>query len=608
MPFYIVYANFWFQLYLSLPFAGTCPTEDQHILKSLLKNRFSRVVEGLAVKKDSSLDQLYTDLFHVEGGNGAVVTKHKVRQMESAARKPNSSEPKIRCEDLFQPLPGVQGPIRTVMTMGIAGIGKTVLTQKFALDWAKGKVNQDIQFMFPIAFRELNLLKGKQSLMELLRTLFPGTKLERSLEEFRILFILDSLEECRLNLDFQTNEIISDVTQSTSVEVLVANLIRRNLFPSAHIWITSRPATARWIPPGFIDRVTEVRGFDEQQKDHYFRNRFRDEEQAMRVLSCIKASPSIHIMCHIPIFCWITAEVLKNTREGRELPKTLTGMLIYFLEVQIKTKNLKHDRKSAQNPTWSLNSKKVVMSLGKLAFDELLKDNLVFYNSDLIECGIDVQAASVWSGVFTEVFREEPMFQGSVFCFIHLSVQELLAALYAHVKFFESGINPMEGKNTKSSPGDCTLAFYESAVNMASDSPNGHLDLFLRFLLGLSVPENQKLLYGLVPQTGTWQTKQKAAEYIKTKLSEDLLLERSINLFHCLNEVKENCLVEEIQQLIKSEHLDTDQFSRSQWSALLFILLTSEAGLDEFQLKTYQNSEDTLMRLLPAVKASSKAM
>lgn len=602
-----MYANFWFQLYLSLPFAGTSPTEDQHNLKSLLKNRFSHVVEGLAVKK-GSLEQFYTDLFHVEGGTGAVMTKHEVRQMESAARKPNSSEPKIRFEDLFQPLPGRQELIRTVMTMGIAGIGKTVLTKKFALDWAKGKVNQDIQFMFPIAFRELNLLKGKQSLMELLRSLFSTTKLERRLEGSRILFILDSLEECRFNLDFQTNEIISDVTQSTSVEVLVVNLIRGNLFPSAHIWITSRPGTATGIPPEFIDRVTEVRGFDDQQKDHYFRKRFRDEEEATRVLSCIKASPSIHIMCQIPIFCWITAEVLKNTREGRELPKNLTWMLIYFLDVQMKTRNLKHDEQSVQDPTWSPNSKKVILSLGKLAFQELMKDNLVFYNSDLIDCGINVQAASVLSGVFTEIFKEEPMFLGSVFCFIHLSVQEFLAALYVHLQFFDSGINLMEGKNTDSLPADCTSAFYESAVNVASASPNGHLDLFLRFLLGLSVPENQKLLYGLVPQTGTWQVKQRAVEYIKTKLNEDLPLERSINLLYCLNEAKENPLVEEIQQLIKSERLDADQLSRSQWSALLFTLLTSEAGLDEFQLKTYHNSEDTLLRLLPAVKASSKAM
>lgn len=591
--------------FLFLSFAGNFPTEEQHHLKSLLKHKFSHVVEGLASRKDSFLDQFYTDLFHTEGGNREVMTEHEVTRMESAARKRNLSETKIRFEDLFKPLPGGEKPIRNVLTMGTAGIGKTVLTQKFVLDWAKGEVNQDIQFLFPITFRELNLLKEKYSLMGLLRTLFPGTRLERGLEEFRVLFILSNLEECRFNLDFQTNEIISDASQSTSVEVLVANLIRGFLLPSAHVWITSRPAPARCIPPQLVDRVTEVRGFTDQQKEHYFRNRFPDEEEAMRVLSFIKASPSIRIMCQNPIFCWITAEVLKNSSEGKELPKTLTSMLIYFLKVQIKMRNLRDDGQSAKTPTWSPESKKVIMSLGKLAFQELLKCNLVFYDSDLIEGGIDVQTASALSGVFVDVFKEEPISLGRVFCFIHLSVQEFLAALYVHLMFFKDGINLMEEKSTESLSGDCTTAFYASAINKAIENPNGHLDLFLRFLLGLSRPENQKLLSGLVPQMGTGK---KAVEYIKTKLSEDLPLGRRINLFHCLNEVKENSLVEEIQQLIKSECLDSDKLSQSQWSALLFVLLTPEADLDEFQLKKYRNSEDTLLRLLPVFRASSKAM
>lgn len=504
------------------------------------------MVEGLAARKDSSLDQFYTELVHTEGRNGEVVTKHEIRQIESAARKEN--ETKISCKDLFQLLPGRQQQvIRNVMTMGIAGIGKTVLTQRFALDWAQGEINQDIEFLFPITFRELNLLKGKHSLMDLLRVLFPGTIVKR-LEEFWIMFMLDSLEECRLSLEFQNIEIISDATQSASVDVLVMNLIRGYLFPSAQIWITSRPTTAGRIPAEFIGRETEVRGFNDQQKECYFRNRFRDEEEAKRVLSCFKSSPSIHIMCQIPIFCWITAKVLKTTREGRELPKTLTAMLIYFLEVQIKMRNRQQEGQSAQNPTWSPDSKNVIMSLGGLAFQQLQKDNLVFYESDLMEGGIDVPAASALSGLFTEIFKEEPMFQGSVFCFVHLSVQDFLAALYVHLMFFESSINLMEEENAESSSADRTSAFYESAVNKALACPNGLLDLFLRFLLGLSMPENQKLLSGLVPQTVTLLAKQKVAEYIKTKLSEALPPERSINLFHCLNELKENSLVEEIQQ------------------------------------------------------------
>uniref|UniRef100_H2RW69 NLR family CARD domain-containing protein 3-like n=1 Tax=Takifugu rubripes TaxID=31033 RepID=H2RW69_TAKRU len=590
----------------------TLPTECQNKLKSLLKKRFERVVEGDARGKNSSLDQIYTDLFHTEGGTGDVISEHEVRQIESASRKQNKHETKIGCENLFKPDFGRQEPIRSVMTKGIAGIGKTVFTQKLALDWAKGKVNQDMQFMFPIAFRELNLLKDKKySLMELLKLLFPGTieKIISGLEEFRVLFIFDSLDEFRLSLDFQAHEIITDVTQSASVDMLMTNLIRGNLIPSAQIWITSRPATANQIPPHYIDRMTEVRGFNDEQKDQYFRNRFRDEEQASRVLSHIKTSRSIYIMCHIPIFCWITAKVLENTREGRELPKTLTEMYIYFLEVHFKLKNLKHNGQSAAAPTWSPESSSMIMSLGKLAFEHLQKDNLIFYQSDLMECGIDIKEASVSSGVLTEIFKEEPLsFQGTVFCFIHLSVQEFLAALYVHLMFFNSNVNLLAGAKTVSlwrNRFHSTSVFYESAVEMALKNPKGHLDLFLRFLLGLSIPDNQNILQGLVPQGGTLQT-QEIVAYIKTKIDEGLSQERSINLFHCLNELKDHSTLEEIQKFIKSGSLDAD-LSTTQWSALLFILLTSGADLAEFHLDKYHNSEDTLLRLLPVVKVSTEA-
>ncbi|KAI3363963.1 hypothetical protein L3Q82_001554 [Scortum barcoo] len=45
-----------------------------------------------------------------------------------------------------------------------------------------------------------------------------------------------------------------------------------------------------------------------------------------------------------------------------------------------------------------------------------------------------------------------------------------------------------------------------------------------------------------------------------------------------------------------------------EWSALVFILLSSEKDLDVFDLKKYSASEEALLRLLPVVKASNKAL
>ncbi|XP_049442729.1 protein NLRC3-like [Epinephelus fuscoguttatus] len=616
---------------------GVC----QRKLKSNLKKKFRCVFEGIAkAGNPTPLNQIFTELYITEGGTAEVSDEHEVRHIETASRKPHKPETTIRQEDIFKASPGRDEPIRTVMTKGVAGIGKTVLTQKFTLDWAEDKANQDIQLTFPLTFRELNVLKEKKySLVELVHHFFTETK-EAGIcrfEEFQVVFILDGLDECRLPLDFHNNEILTDVTESTSVDVLLTNLIRGKLLPSARLWITTRPAAANQIPSDCVDMVTEVRGFTDPQKEEYFRKRFRDEEQASKIISHIKTSRSLRIMCHIPVFCWITATVLEDvmkTREEGELPKTLTEMYIYFLVVQTKLKNIKFDGGSETDPHWSPDSRKMIESLGKLAFDQLQKGNLIFYESDLTECGIDIRAASLYSGVFTQIFKEEiGLFLEKVFCFVHLSVQEFLAALHVHLTFINSGVNLMaevqmppwlsklfkDKKNLK--------YVHRSAVDKALQSPNGHLDLFLRFLLGLSLQTNQNLLHGLQAQTGSSsqtfqtflqalqtrtgnspQTSQETVHYIKKKIEEGLSPEKCINLFHCLNELNDCSLVEQIQQFLRSGSLSTDELSPAQWSALVFILLSSEEDLDVFDLKKYSASEEALLRLLPVVKASNTAL
>ncbi|XP_055358211.1 NACHT, LRR and PYD domains-containing protein 12-like [Betta splendens] len=593
----------------------------QHQLKSQQKKKFQCGFEGIAkAGNPTPLNQIYTELYITEGGTGDVNNQHEVRQIETASRKRYRAETPIRTEDIFKGSTGRDGAIRTVMTKGVAGIGKTVLTQKFTLDWAEDKANQDIHFTFPFTFRELNVLKEQKfSLVELVHHFFIEIKAAGicSIEQFQAVFILDGLDECRLPLDFNKTKTLTDVTESTSMDVLLTNLIRGNLLPSARLWITTRPAAAIQIPPGCVDMVTEVRGFTDPQKEEYFRKRFTDEQQASTIISHIKKSRSLHIMCHIPVFCWITATVLEDvlkTREGGELPKTLTEMYIHFLVVQTKVKNIKYDGGAETDPHWSPNSKKMIESLGKLAFEQLQKGNLIFYESDLTECGIDIRTASVYSGVFTQIFKEERgLYQDKVFCFIHLSVQEFLAALHVHLTFINSGVNLLSQQQSTSwwfkwIENQLTL-FYQSAVDKALQSPNGHLDLLLRFLLGLSLESNQSLLHNLMTKTGSSSlTYQKTVQYIKEKISEPLPAEKSFNLFHCLNEMNDCSLVEEMQHYLRSGHLPTDELSPAHWSALVFILLSSDEDIDVFDLKKYTASEEALLNLLPVVKVSNKAL
>ncbi|XP_038548231.1 NACHT, LRR and PYD domains-containing protein 12-like [Micropterus salmoides] len=553
------------------------------------------------------MNEIYTELYITDKISGEV-------NMEQDKIQTVYLKNTISIEDFFEPLPGQDGSVRTLMTKGVTGIGKTVLTQKFALDWAEDKVNDKIQFIFPFTFRELNLLKEKNySWVELLHHFFADTKEAGiySFDKLQIVFILDGLDECQLSLDFHNNDILTDVTESASVDVLLTNLIMGKLFPSACLWVTTTPEAAGHIPPEYIHKVTEVRGFTNPKKEEYFRKRFRNnKELASRIINHMKASRSLHIMCHIPVFCWITATVLEDvwkTNDSGALPTTLTEMYIHFLLDQSKLADIRYDGRAATDPLW--NTSKMILSLGKLAFEQLEKGNLIFCEA---ECSTDIRALSVYSGVFSQIFKEDHgLNQDKVFSFAHSSFQEFLAALHVIVSFINSGVNLLSEKQSSSQQSalnteqSAIKLLFQSAVNKALQSSNGQLNSFLRFLTGLSLQTNQTLLQDLMKQQGSSsQSAEDIAQYIKKKIRENPSPEQCINLFHCLNELNDHSVVEEIQQYLSSGCVSSGSLSPAQWSALVFVLLSSEDELDVFDLKKFCPSGEGLLRLLPVVQAS----
>ncbi|XP_073804296.1 NACHT, LRR and PYD domains-containing protein 3 isoform X2 [Danio rerio] len=584
-------------------------------LKCSLKKKYQSVFEGIAQQGDSTLlNKIYTDLYITQGASEQVNTEHEIRQIEAASRRHQSLEIQVECKHLFEAAEQDE-QIRTVLTKGVAGIGKSVSVQKFVLDWAEGKENQDISFIFPLPFREMNLKeKERQSLKDLITQFFPETKglnLTRS-TRFKVLFILDGLDECRLPLNFAGNETCGDVSSAVSLDVLLTNLIKGNLLPSALIWITSRPAAASKIPADCIDRLTEIRGFNDAQKEEYFRKRLTDQNQAREIIDHIKQSKSLFIMCHIPVFCWISATVLQNILKLKhrahaetlqESPKTLTQMYTHFLRFQIQQSRRKYDGENTADVSWDPD---LILSLGKLAFQQLDRNNVIFYESDLKDCGIDVYKASVYSGMCTQIFKEETgIILGTMYCFLHLSIQEFIAALYQHLHSKrKSGFIFRQKSRNKG-----MIDFLKTAVDKALESENGHLDLYLRFLLGLSLQSSRQLLRGLLTQQDDRdQSKEEIIAYIKQKLEGNLSPERSINLFYCLNELNDQTLLKEIQSHLSSGSLSSARLSPAQWSALVFVLLTSEEELEEFELQKFQRSDECLIRLSAVIKTSKRAL
>uniref|UniRef100_A0A9J7YQR5 NLR family, CARD domain containing 3-like 1 n=1 Tax=Cyprinus carpio carpio TaxID=630221 RepID=A0A9J7YQR5_CYPCA len=528
---------------------GLCKrNEVRYELKLTLKRKYEMVYEGFSQQgQPVPFESVYTDLYITDGVNASINSEHEFRsKIEVLVETAKVNRKPLTGNDIFSQVNLRSRPVRSVLARGVPGCGKSFAVQRFILDWADGKVHQDVFFLIPLHFKELNkMLEGEYTLLSLVSILYPEMKEIDTLdfEGCLVMFICDGLDDTQIPFNFRRTVYWCDATRPTSVQVLITNLIRGNLLYDAYVWVISRAGALDVIPPEHVQQLLEVRGFTDDQKEAYFRKTIPDRDLAERVIAHIKSSKTLFIMCHLPLFCWVASKVLQrqfqSLRPSAELPKTLTNLYTIMLhgQTQMSVEKLQND---PSEDTKDLTADQLLIKLAKLSYSMLDKNEFQIEKEHWDGVGLpDSYPAMACTGLCTEFYREKyVIYTEKVSCFAHPTIQEYLAALHVFYSFKKHGKNLLEQNKLKALKVSLS-DLLRSAVDKALSSKNNNYDIFLRFLLGLSVEANQELLKNIlqISTSSSQNAREETTRYISKKIKEGHFPEKTENLWRCIDEL-----------------------------------------------------------------------
>uniref|UniRef100_A0A665WIC6 NLR family, CARD domain containing 3-like 1 n=1 Tax=Echeneis naucrates TaxID=173247 RepID=A0A665WIC6_ECHNA len=521
--------------------------EVRQSLCETLKRKYGGECEDLAIQEEKrQFDEVFTDLFISSTYDNGPNIEHEVMNIEKLDSNQTAGM-HISTKDIFSAERLQHSNIRLILLTGVAGSGKSTAVRKLILDWIEEQSQQHNSFLFPLPFRELKQFEGSNiSLLQIIRTLYPETIKLRN-EDFRcddcpIMFVFDGLDDYSGKLDFENTELLCDHTEQTTLNTIVVNILRGRLLYRGLFLVTLRSQVKRCIPWDTPYDEIEMRGFDDPEKDKYFKRIFKDPAQADRVIAYVRSSKTLSIMCHLPLFCSLVANecrrIFREQGTQAELPRGITYMYTKLMLALIR------QQRAFRAPDRSPDEERdFLMKLGKLAFSMLEKGHFKITKSNWKDTGISDEEAVINSGLCTQYLTKPfVLFHEKVLSFIHPTMQEYLAALYAFLSFVNQGKNIFEqqlkNKLKGMFKGQKPMELYKSAVDRSLLCEDGKLDIFLRFLFGMSLQTNLDILQPLCTLSTKWPTvTEDAAALIRKKIRENQYSCRNLNLQHCLEEL-----------------------------------------------------------------------
>ena len=310
-----------------------------------------------------------------------------------------------------------EGQRKVILLEGAPGCGKSTLSVYICQQWEKGQLFSQFQLVILIRLRD-PAVKNAKGLADLLPC--PDTTTAQQLAARMlanrcqdVLFILDGWDE--LPPILRKNSIFHQIIQPT--------LPQTNLLCESSVIVTSRPIASGDLHQVVSSRV-EILGFTAEELHQFFTECLKGDTEAVKtLLERIEENPEVAGSCYLPLNATILVHLFKSDRNT--LPTTLYGifssLVLNCIKRHLKLRTQYKDvsmESLDQLPEFAM---KPFSILCRLAYDGVMEDNIIFTSLQT-----DVNTLSLLQGVESFIGREKAVSHN----FIHLSIQELLAAHY----------------------------------------------------------------------------------------------------------------------------------------------------------------------------------